>query len=169
MGVNVRIRSRRNWQNRFCGESQLRRCGSTEGSQSFVPGAGRQRTAGDQGATPIGGVEGSRPIRSRVKRLAQRVDALRQLVLGYYLTQNLAGLAALPPSPARNIFAGREEKCLKLTRHNGRSGKHAPTIPGTMTVGSMWKTANTLTLSVPDKMYWDCYRGFTTHDFPGKP
>ena len=38
-----------------------------------------------------------------------RVDALRQLVLGYYQTQNLAGLAALPPSPARNIFAGRRK------------------------------------------------------------
>ncbi|ADO35234.1 hypothetical protein ELI_0214 [Eubacterium callanderi] len=25
--------------NRFCGEGQLRRCGSTEGSQPFVPGA----------------------------------------------------------------------------------------------------------------------------------
>ena len=31
-------------------------------------------------------------------------------------------------------------------------GSMALTIPGTMTVGSMWKTANTLTLSVPDKM-----------------
>ena len=26
--------------NRFCGEGQLRRCGSTEGSQPFVPGCG---------------------------------------------------------------------------------------------------------------------------------
>ena len=49
-------------------------------------------------------------------------------------------------------------------------GSMALTIPGTMTVGSMWKTANTLTLSVPDKMCTGTVTGaFTTHDFRESP
>ena len=72
---------------RFCGESQLRRCGSTEGSQPFVPGCrGGSALLGSRGNAHWqvkGGshyrvkdevpwrVEGSRPIGSRVKRLAQ--------------------------------------------------------------------------------------------------
>jgi len=73
--------------NRFCGEGQLRRCGSTEGSQPFVPGCrGGSALLGSRGNAHWqvkGGshyrvkdevpwrVEGSRPIGSRVKRLAQ--------------------------------------------------------------------------------------------------
>lgn len=55
-------------------------------------------------------VEGSRPIGSRVKRLAQGKLMPASTCTGYYLTQNFAGLAALPPSPAQNIFAGRRKK-----------------------------------------------------------
>ena len=54
-------------------------------------------------------VEGSRPIGSRVKRLAQGKLMPASTCTGYYLTQNFAGLAALPPSPAQNIFAGRRK------------------------------------------------------------
>ena len=55
---------------RFCGESQLRRCGSTEGSQPFVPGCrGGSALLGSRGNAHWR--EGSRPIGSRVKRLAQ--------------------------------------------------------------------------------------------------
>ena len=54
-------------------------------------------------------VEGSRPIGSRVKRLAQGELMPASTRTGYYLTQNSAGLAASPPSPARNSFAGRRK------------------------------------------------------------
>jgi len=57
--------------NRFCGESQLRRCGSTEGSQSFVPGCrGGSALLGSRGNAHWRG-EGSRPIGARGKRPAQ--------------------------------------------------------------------------------------------------
>ena len=46
----------------------------------------------------------------------------------------------------------------------------APIIPVTMTAGSMWRTANTLTQNGQDKMSTgDCYRGFTTHEFRENP
>ena len=70
---------------RSCGGSQLRRCGSTEGSQPFLPGCrGGSALLGSRGNAHWrvkGGshyrvkdevpwrVEGSRPIGSRVKRL----------------------------------------------------------------------------------------------------
>ena len=54
-------------------------------------------------------VEGGSPIGSRVKRLAQGKLMPASTYTGYYLTQNFAGLATLPPSPARNIFAGRRK------------------------------------------------------------
>ena len=54
-------------------------------------------------------VEGGSPIGSRVKRLAQGKLMPASTCTGYYLTQNFAGLAALPPSPVRNIFAGRRK------------------------------------------------------------
>ena len=62
-----------------------------------------------QGATPIGRLRAAAIIGSRVKRLAQGKLMLASTCTGYYLTQNFAGLAALPPSPAQNIFAGRRK------------------------------------------------------------
>ena len=62
-----------------------------------------------QGATPIGRLRAAAIIGSRVKRLAQGKLMPASTCTGYYLTQNFAGLAALPPSPARNIFAGRRK------------------------------------------------------------
>ncbi|MFR8572471.1 MAG: hypothetical protein ACLVDC_10475 [Blautia hansenii] len=62
-----------------------------------------------QGAKPIGGLRAASPIGSRVKRLAQGKLMPASTYTGYYLTQNFAGLAALPPSLARNIFAGRRK------------------------------------------------------------
>jgi len=44
-----------------------------------------------------------------VKRLAQGKLMPASTYTGYYLTQNSAGLAASPPSPARNSFAGRRK------------------------------------------------------------
>ena len=54
-------------------------------------------------------VEGGSLIGSRVKRLAQGELMSASTRTGFYLTQNSAGLAALPPSPARNIFVGRRK------------------------------------------------------------
>src|SRR5699024_861354 len=100
---------------RFCGGSQLRRCGSTEGSQPFVPGCrGGSALLGSRGNAHWqvkGGshyrvkdevpwrVEGSRPIGSRVKRLAQGELMPASTRTGYYLTQTFAGFAASPSSP----------------------------------------------------------------------
>src|SRR5699024_2805105 len=111
---------------RFCGGSQLRRCGSTEGSQPFVPGGrGGSALLGSRGNAHWqvkGGshyrvkdevpwrVEGSRPIGSRAKRLAQGKLMPASTCTGYYLTQTFAGFAASPPLPRpRNIFAGRRK------------------------------------------------------------
>ena len=57
----------------------------------------------------LGGLRAASLIGSRVKRLAQGKLMLASTCTGYYLTQNFAGLAALPPSPAQNIFAGRRK------------------------------------------------------------
>ncbi|ERI98513.1 hypothetical protein [Anaerotignum lactatifermentans] len=55
-------------------------------------------------------VEGSRPIGSRAKRLAQGKLMPASTCTGYYLTQTFAGFAASPPFPRpRNIFAGRRK------------------------------------------------------------
>ena len=75
-------------------------------------GAGVQRDA-----IPLCRVQGcSALLRSRGKAHWQvkggshyRVKDEVPWRVGYYLTQNFAGLAALPPSPARNIFAGRRK------------------------------------------------------------
>ena len=92
-------------------------CGSTEGSLPFVPGCrGGSALLGSRGNAHWqvkGGshyrvkdevpwrVEGSRPIGSRVKRLAQGKLMPASTCTGYYLTQNLrreCGFAAsLPP------------------------------------------------------------------------
>ena len=72
-------------------------------------GAGAAAHCWGQGATPIGGLRAASLIGSRVKRLAQGKLMPASTCTGYYLTQNFAGLAALPPSPAQNIFAGRRK------------------------------------------------------------
>ena len=85
--------------NRSCGGSQLRRYGSTEGSQPFVPGCrGGSALLGSRGNAHWR-VEGSRPIGSRVKRLAQGELMPASTRTGYYLTQTFAGFAASPPFP----------------------------------------------------------------------
>ena len=95
---------------RFCGGIQLHRCGSTEGSQPFVPGCrGGSALLGSRGNAHWR-VEGSRPIGSRAKRLAQGKLMPASTCTGYYLTQTFAGFAASPPLPRpRSIFAGRRK------------------------------------------------------------
>jgi len=90
-------------------------CGSTEGSQPFVPGCrGGSALLGSRGNAHWrvkGGshyrvkdevpwrVEGSRPIGSRVKRLAQGELMPASTRTGYYLTQNLQDLRLRRPFP----------------------------------------------------------------------
>ena len=104
--------------------------GSTEGCNPFVLGTGAQHPVGVKGCgspvatfavttqkhrptrsgdEPIGRLRAASPIGSRVKRLAQGKLMPASTCTGYYLTQKSAGLAASPPSPARNIFAGRRK------------------------------------------------------------
>ena len=164
---------------RFCGGSQLRRCGSTEGSQPFVPGCrGGSALLGSRGNAHWqvkGGshyrvkdevpwrVEGSRPIGSRVKRLAQGELMPASTRTGYYLTQNSQDLRLRRPSPAPEHLRRREEICLKLTRHNGRSGKHGTYNPRHN--DRRFDVENSEHIDAErarQNVYWDCYRGFTT-------
>ena len=101
--------------NRFCGEGQLRRCGSTEGCNPFVQvkGGSHYRVKDEvpwrvEGSQPHR-VKGEAPWQVKGGSLAQGKLMLASTCTGYYLTQNFAGLAALPPSLAQNIFAGRRK------------------------------------------------------------
>ena len=73
--------------------------GSTEGGKPFVRGCrGGSALLGSRGNAHWR-VEGSRPIGSRAKRLAQGKLMPASTCTGYYLTQTFAGFAASPPLP----------------------------------------------------------------------
>ena len=59
---------------------------------------------------------------------------------------------------------------MKLTRHNGRSGKHGTYNPRhndrRFDVGN---SEHIDSERVGRNVYWDCYRGFTTHAFRDNP
>ena len=85
--------------NRSCGGSQLRRYGSTEGSQPFVPGCrGGSALLGSRGNAHWR-VEGSRPSGQGCKRLAQGELMPASTRTGYYLTQNSQDLRLRRPFP----------------------------------------------------------------------
>ena len=82
-------------------------------------------------------------------------------------THRFGGFAALP-SPEH--LCRKEEKCLKLTRHNGRSGKHGTYNPRHNDRRFDVENSEHIDSERARKnMYWDCYRGFTTHDFRENP
>ena len=107
--------------NRFCGGSQLRRAGVQRAASPLCRGAGAAAYCWGQGVRVASGdlcskaakapteaeaetkahwqVEGSRPIGSRAKRLAQGKLMPASTCTGYYLTQTFAGFAASPPFP----------------------------------------------------------------------
>ena len=156
--------------NRFCGEGQLRRCGSTEGSQPFVPGCrGGSALLGSRGNAHWR-VEGSQPHRVKGETPCPgKVDACVNLywVLPDAKLRRSGGFAALP-SPEH--LCRKEEKCLKLTRHNGRSGKHGTYNPRHN--DRRFDVENSEHIDAErarQNVYWDCYRGFTTHDFRENP
>ena len=82
---------------------------------------------------------------------------------GYYLTQDFAGSAAsLLPLPPENLEE-MEELHLKLTRHNGRSGKHGAYNPRHN--DRRFDVENSEHIDserAKRNVYWDCYRGYTT-------
>ena len=59
---------------------------------------------------------------------------------------------------------------MKLTRHNGRSGKHGTYNPRHN--DRRFDVENSKHIDAErarQNVYWDCYRGFTTHDFRENP
>ncbi len=59
---------------------------------------------------------------------------------------------------------------MKLTRHNGRSGKHGTYNPRHN--DRRFDVENSEHIDVErarQNVYWDCYRGFTTHEFRENP
>ena len=59
---------------------------------------------------------------------------------------------------------------MKLTRHNGRSGKHGTYNPRHN--DRRFDVENSEHIDAErarQNVYWDCYRGFTTHDFRDNP
>ena len=164
---------------------------SAEGCNSFVLGTGVQRPVGVKGCgspvatfavtpqkhrptrsgnDPIGRLRAAAIIGSRVKRLAQGKLMPASTYTGYYLTQKLTGLAASPLLPFGAISQRLEGKELKLTRHNGRSGKHGTYNPRHNDRRFDLENSEHIDSERARKnMYWDCYRGFTTHDFRESP
>ena len=95
---------------RSCGGSQLRRCGSTEGSQPFVPGCrGGSALLGSRGNAHWQVKGGSHYRVKGETPCPGRVDAC---VNSYWVLPDakFAGFAASPPLPRpQNIFAGRRK------------------------------------------------------------
>ena len=59
---------------------------------------------------------------------------------------------------------------MKLTRHNGRSGKHGAYNPRHNDRRFDVKNSEHIDAErARQNVYWDCYRGFTTHDFRDDP
>ena len=59
---------------------------------------------------------------------------------------------------------------MKLTRHNGRSGKHGTYNPRHN--DRRFDVENSEHIDAErarQNIYWDCYRGFTTHEFRENP
>ncbi len=124
--------------NRFCGEASFAGAGVQRAASPLWRGAGAAAHCWGQGATPIGGYRRSACASverrallgvQRWKRLGPgKVDACVNLywVLPDARLRRIGGFAALPrPEHLRR----KEENCLKLTRHNGRSGKHGTYNP----------------------------------------
>lgn len=109
-------------------------------------------------------------IWSRVKRLAQVwIDALRQPVLGSFSRRNRrnSSFAAFLLSKQNQK---KEEKQVRLTRHNGRAGKHGVYNPKhndrSFDVGN---SEHIDAERVSQNIYWDCFNGYRTIDEQGDP
>ena len=110
-------------------------------------------------------VEGSQPHRVKGETPCPgKVDACVNLywVLPDAKFRRFGGFAALP-SPEQ--LCRKEEKCLKLTRHNGRSGKHGTYNPRHN--DRRFDVENSEHIDAErarQNVYWDCYREMCIRD-----
>ena len=125
------------------------------GRQSFVPGTGAQRPVRVKGGSPYR-VKGETPC-------PVRVDAC---VNSYWVLPDADSCrtgsfpACFPPG---KFEKRREDSDLKLTRHNGRSGKHGAYNPRHNDRRFDVENSEHIDLERGRKnVYWDCYRGYTT-------
>jgi len=81
---------------------------------------------------------------------------------GYCLTHSVYQAMAASPLLSSD-FEGKEENRLKLTRHNGRSGKNGTYNPRHNDRRFDIENSEHIdTARVVQNIYWDCYRGVTT-------
>src|SRR5699024_6557697 len=127
-------------------------------------------TDAERRPTPIGGLRAASPIGSRVKRLAQ--GELMLCVNSYWVLpdaeiRRFDGFAAAPLRENQQRLEGWK---LKLTRHNGRSGKHGTYNPRHNDRRFDVENSEHIDAQRAKKnVYWDCYRGFTTPELREKP
>ncbi len=88
---------------------------------------------------------------------------------GYYLTQNSQDLRLRRPFLAPEHLRRKEEICSsKLTRHDGCSGS----TDNPRHNDRRFDVENSEHIDAErarQNVYWDCYRGFTTHEFRENP
>lgn len=99
--------------------------------QSLCSGYRGEAPCWGQGAKPIGGLRAAVLIGSRVKRLAQLELEPAPIRTGLLPDASPAGSAVSQPSrQPGNLEKGKRDFGLKLTRHNGRSGKNGTYCSG---------------------------------------
>ena len=118
-----------------------------------MPGTGVQHPVGVKGETPC----------------PEKADACVNLyrALPDATLRRSGGFAVLSSS---EHFCRKEEKCLKLTRHNCQSGKHC--TYNSRHNDRRFDLENSEHIDAErarQNVYWDCYRGFTTHEFRENP
>lgn len=133
--------------------------------------------AGYRGGAPVMGLRGTElPQRVKGGSLAQLVVALRQPVLGSSCHIRSARMPASLSLHSRcnqrdvQNLAGKEEKRMRATRHNGRVGKHGVYNPNHNDRQFNLEHSDHIDEErTPFNIYWDCIQGFTTHDQRADP
>ena len=135
------------------------------------PGRSQFVRAGVQRVQPFvhGYRECNTPVQVKGGSLAQ-LSGVSPLSTGYYLTQKAARNQLRCPSPLSGKSKRKGGTHVKLTRHNGRSGKHGTYNPRHN--DRRFDVENSEHIDAErarQNVYWDCYRGFTTHEFRENP
>ena len=93
------------------------------------------------------------------------VSGVSPLSTGYYLRKNEAGQQQSCFDFLDNTQKEMEEKPLRLTRHNGRSGKNGAYNPRHNDRRFDLENSEHIDAERAKRnIYWDCYRGITTSD-----
>ena len=140
------------------------------GRQALCAGYRGAAPCWGQGARPIGGLRAASPIGSRVKRLAQ--GELMPCVNSYWVLPDaeIRRFGVFAAAPLRENQRRLEGWKLKLTRHNGRSGKHGTYNPRHNDRRFDVENSEHIDAQRAKKnVYWDCYRGFTTPELRENP